>query len=101
MARFLPLTLFLLGALLLCACGILPPVQEMSDARQAIRAAIDADARRLAPRDLKQAEGFLDQASRSLESGAYEEARRKALAAKEQAVQARDQSLAQAAPASP
>jgi hypothetical protein len=93
--------LLLLGALLSSACAVFPPVQEMSDARQAIRAAIDADARRHAPQNLQQAEEFLDQASRSLERRAYDEARREALAAKEQAVQARDRSLAQATPSTP
>lgn len=82
--------LYALGAgMWLTGCAIVPPVQEMSDARQAIRAAEEANAREHAPGNLHQAETLLDQATRSLDRGAYDEARHEAVAAREQAIQAR------------
>lgn len=74
-------------------CAIAPPVQEMSDARQAIRAAVDAEADEYAPRTLSAAESLLDSAAEDLESGFYEQARRAAIAAREKAIQARDEAL--------
>jgi hypothetical protein len=62
----------------------------MSDARQAIRAAREAHADRLAPQALNNAEHFLDEATGRLEDGAYLEARQAALSAKDEAVRARD-----------
>lgn len=80
-------------ALLIAACAISPPVQEMSDARQAIRAAMEAQADKHAPDNLRDAERLMDEAARSLERGAYDDARRAALAARVQAAQARDAAL--------
>jgi predicted S18 family serine protease len=74
-------------------CAISPPVQEMSDARQAIRAAQDAQADRHAPAALNQAEELLTRATRSLEQGEYENARQAALAAKQKAIAARDRAV--------
>ena len=70
---------------LLSACGAGPPVQEMSDARQAIAAAKDAGAEDRAAEDLRAAEAFLDSAQRSLTERAYGSARRDATFAKEKA----------------
>jgi hypothetical protein len=83
----------LLLSLLSTSCALAPPVQEMSDARQAIRAAIDADARRHAPSRLREAESLMDQAARDLERGSYLQARQNALSAKGHAIRARDESL--------
>ena len=47
---------------LLAGCVTSPPVQEMSDARQAIRAAEEADAERLATETLTAARRFLAEA---------------------------------------
>ena len=85
--------LFLLWPLLFTGCAVAPPVQEMSDARQAIRAAREAHADRLAPQALSNAERFLEQATSRLEDGAYLEARQAALSAKDEAVRARDISI--------
>lgn len=71
-------------------CAVAPPVQEMSDARQAIQAAREADAVRLAPGPLGQAEHYLSRATQELEQGDYDQAREAAIVAKEQAMQARD-----------
>ena len=67
------------------ACSAGPPVQEMSDARQAIAAAREAGAENLAAEDLRAAEAFLDSAQRNLSERAYGSARRDATLAKEKA----------------
>jgi len=63
--------------MLLFACSAGPPVQEMSDARQAIAAAREAGAEDLAAEDFRAAEAFLDSAQRNLSERAYGSARRK------------------------
>ncbi len=80
----------LLVAILLVAagCGTSPPVQEMSDARQAIAAAKEAGAEQSAAEDLRVAEAFLDSAQRKLSERAYAQARRDALEAKSKALAA-------------
>ncbi len=70
---------------LLYACGTAAPVQEMSDARQAIAAAKEAGAEDHAAEDLRAAEAFLDSAQRNLSERAYGSARRDATLAKEKA----------------
>lgn len=75
---------------LLYACATGPPVQEMSDARQAIAAAREAGAADRAAEDLLAAEAYLDSAQRSLSERAYGSARRDATLAKERARKALD-----------
>jgi hypothetical protein len=70
------------------ACVTSPPVQEMSDARQAISAAEQADANRLAPDSLSDARRFLAEAERQLQQNAYGPARMNAVRAKNRAAQA-------------
>jgi len=79
-----------LGTLLLASCAS-APVQEMSNARQAIRAAQDAGAANKAPATLTEAQGALNRAEGLLHKKFYraarhsaEEAHTKALAALEQ-----------------
>lgn len=78
-----------LFALSLSACSASPPVQEMSDARQAVQAARDASAQTFAPDHMGQAEALLDEAARAIESGRYAQAREQALAARRSAIRAR------------
>ncbi|HZD54453.1 MAG TPA: DUF4398 domain-containing protein [Woeseiaceae bacterium] len=73
---------------LLAGCGSGPPVQEMSDARQAIAVARDAGAETHAASDLRSAEQYLDSAQRNLHERAYEKAREDALKAKLKALDA-------------
>jgi hypothetical protein len=73
---------------LVAACALAPPVQEMSDARQAVAAAREAGAARYAPAILVVAEQRLADAEQALRSGGYGAARRSALAARAQAVEA-------------
>ena len=80
--------------LLLAACTGMP-VQEMSNARQAVEAARKAGADTRAPKDLKSAEGLLKDAEKALEDGDYSLAKDNAKAARTQAVTAQDKSLNQ------
>ena len=70
------------------ACETAPPVQEMSDARQAIAVARDAGAADLAAAELAAAEQYLQRAEQRLEDHAYREARNDALEAKTKALNA-------------
>lgn len=70
------------------ACETAPPVQEMSDARQAIAVAREAGAADLAATELAQAELYLERAEKKLGDQAYREARIDALAAKSRALKA-------------
>ena len=75
-----------------------PPVQEMSDARQAISAAREAGAATYAGDGLRAAETSLAEAEAQLHQRLYWDARRLALAAKESAFDAllRSRSLREA-----
>ena len=75
-------------ALLLAGCVTGPPVQEMSDARQAIGVAKDAGADETAAADLREAEAYLSSAERKLSEKSYSQARRDALLAKDKALEA-------------
>jgi hypothetical protein len=77
----------LLIALGLTACAG-APVQEMSNARQAIRAARDAGAAKSAPQTLSEAQSLLDRAENNLQRREYREARRDAIAARDKASEA-------------
>ena len=74
--------------LLLSACETAPPVQEMSDARQAIAVAREAGAADLAATELAQAEAYLQRAEQKLNDHAYREARNDAISAKSRALKA-------------
>ncbi len=76
------LTVFVLG------CATSPPVQEMSDARQAIAAAEDAYAVRLAPIPLSDAKRYLSQAETQIRARSFSLARTNAIRAKNSAVDA-------------
>ena len=69
-------------------CETAPPVQEMSDARQAISVAKEAGAEAAAPEDIREAEALLGSAQKNLADRAYAQARRDALRAKEKALHA-------------
>jgi hypothetical protein len=74
--------------LFLWACGSGPPVQEMSDARQAIAVARQAGAEERAAEQLRDAEDLLNRAQQKLSDRAYAEARDNALQAKLKALDA-------------
>ena len=77
-----------IGVLVLAGCVTAPPVQEMSDARQAITAAEQADAARVAADTLAEARRFLAEAERQIQEEAYGPARMNAVRAKNRAVSA-------------
>lgn len=64
------------------------PVQEMSDARQAISVAKEAGAEKLAPNDIKAAIEYLQSAEGFLNQRRYDMARREAVNAKASALDA-------------
>lgn len=81
----------LLLILALTGCATAPPVQEMSDARQAIAAAKEAGAYQLAVDQIGRAEALLQDAEAFLVAGtsnAYWQARKAAIDAKEMAFEA-------------
>ena len=78
----------LLACVMLAGCVTSPPVQEMSDARQAIAAAEEADAAEHAPAVLGEAQRYLAEAEQQLREEAYGPARANAVRAKNRAVEA-------------
>jgi len=87
--------LLLILPLLFTGCAtITPPIQEMSDARQAIRAAHEANARKYAPDALTQAEVLLQEATSHLDEGDFDRARAAAVEARLEAIRARDRAAA-------
>ena len=76
-------------ALWLSACATIAPVQEMSNARQSIKAAKDANAENLAANVLSEAKQRLRSAISELDAGEYERARILAIEAKHLALKAR------------
>jgi hypothetical protein len=74
--------------LVIAGCVSGPPVQEMSDARQAIAVAKEAGAKELAAAELGEAEAYLISAQSKLSDRSYSPARRDALLAKEKALDA-------------
>jgi hypothetical protein len=91
-------TLIFALVITLSGCAGTPPVQEMSDARQAIQAAKEVDATSLAPQALESAELSLERAARELDLGNYRGARSAALEAKEKAIAARDKAVSNRQP---
>jgi len=85
-----PIIAALMLAILLSAtaCETAPPVQEMSDARQAIAVAREAGAEQRASVHLQAAENYLQSAERELNEHNYYEARRDAKQAKMKALDA-------------
>lgn len=85
----------LMPALLLvfvAGCSTLP-VQEVSDARQAIDSARAAGGERYTPEALHEAERLVSRALSDLADGGYQAARSAALSAKRRAITAREVSL--------
>jgi len=83
------LVLLMLASTLSAGCSTAPPVQEMSNARQAVQAAREAGAEQFAAHNLTQAEHLLRRAALGLEQGDYRGARQDALAARQAAAKAR------------
>lgn len=83
----------LLVSLLGACVSTPPPVQEMSDARQALEAARDAGAAVAAPQAFRRATALLENAERSLSRRGFRQAKEQALAARRLAIEALQDSL--------
>jgi len=81
--------LVLFGMLLLASCSLIPPVQEMSNARQSLQAAKSAGAEVHDSKGFSEAKALLDLASEKIDSGEYVEARELALRARSIAIKSR------------
>ena len=79
--------------LLLPSCATTIPVQEMSNARQTLRAAHQVRAGQYAPELFHKAETLLKAAESELSEGEYAQARAYAVAARQQAIRARQKAL--------
>jgi hypothetical protein len=88
--RVLLVLLATLGSVVVVACAS-APVQEMSDARQAIRAAQDAGAATTAAKPLSEAQTALNHAESQLNKRFFRAARRNAEEAHSKAVEALQQ----------
>jgi hypothetical protein len=77
-----------IALILVSGCTSSPPIQEMSDARQAIAAAKEAGAEQHAAETLDHAELMLDTAENYLERGVYWQAKSDAISAKDKAFEA-------------
>ena len=75
-------------AIVLAGCILAPPVQEMSDARQAIAAAEAAAADRWARDEISEARRLIAEAEQDIAVEAYGPARSNALRAQDRAVRA-------------
>jgi len=73
---------------MIASCVAGPPVQEMSDARQAIAAAEESNAATLAPEELDEARRLLEQAETQLRARYYTLAQTTAIQARSRAVEA-------------
>ena len=76
------------AAIVLAGCVLAPPVQEMSDARQAIAAAEEAAADRWARDEISEARRLITEAEQDIAEEAYGPARSNALRAQDRAVRA-------------
>ena len=91
--RLLLLVITLLAGVQFTGCAG-APVQEMSDARQAVRAADQADAAQYAPDLFAEAQRLLKLAQTNISRGDYRESREYALQCREKAIEARQAALA-------
>ena len=89
-SKYLRVFSSLLAVLLFCtACSLIPPVQEMSNARQSLQSAKDVGAQDHDPKRFSKAKQLLDLASEKMDAGEYVEARNLALEARSIAIKAR------------
>ena len=80
---------------LLLSCTTLPPLQEMSNARQTIAAAKEFSADAATDKKILEAERLLERAERRIEVTLYEQARLDALRARNEAIEYLEEAIAQ------
>ena len=76
-----------LALFILSGCATLPPLQEMSNARQTISAAKELSENAAADEKILEAERLLARAQRRIEVNLYDSARQDALRAQKQAIE--------------
>ena len=77
----------LLGLFILTGCATLPPLQEMSNARQTISAAKELSENAATDKKILEAERLLARAQRRIEVNLYDSARQDALRAQKEAIE--------------
>ena len=77
----------LLGLFILTGCATLPPLQEMSNARQTISAAKGLSENAATDKKILEAERLLARAQRRIEVNLYDSARQDALRAQKEAIE--------------
>ena len=80
---------------LLLSCATLPPLQEMSNARQTIAAAKEFNSDAATDKKILEAERLLERAERRIEVTLYEQARLDALRARNEAIEYLEEAIAQ------
>ena len=81
----------------LSACATLPPLQEMSNARQTITAAKEMNSSAEQSQKIQEAERLLSRAERRMEVNLYESARQDALRAQKEAIEFIEWAISQSA----
>ena len=81
----------------LSACASLPPLQEMSNARQTIAAAKEMNSYAEQSQKIQEAERLLSRAERRMEVNLYESARQDALRAQKEAIEFIEWAISQSA----
>ncbi len=81
----------------LSACASLPPLQEMSNARQTIAAAKEMNSSADQSQKIQEAERLLSRAERRMEVNLYESARQDALRAQKEAIEFIEWAISQSA----
>ena len=81
----------------LSACASLPPLQEMSNARQTIAAAKEMNSTAEQSQKIQEAERLLSRAERRMEVNLYESARQDALRAQKEAIEFIEWAISQSA----
>ena len=81
----------------LSACATLPPLQEMSNARQTIAAAKEMNSSGEQSQKIQEAERLLSRAERRIEVNLYESARQDALRAQKEAIEFIEWAISQSA----
>ena len=81
----------------LSACATLPPLQEMSNARQTIAAAKEMNSFAEQSQKIQEAERLLSRAERRMEVNLYESARQDALRAQKEAIEFIEWAISQSA----
>ena len=88
---FIYLTLFSIS--FITGCSLLPPVQEMSNARQSLQAAKLANAQVYDSKGFLEAKSLLEKASEKIDIGEYAEARDLAIKARSMAIKSRQHAV--------